>query len=239
MYDQMMKSGDPVEARKTIPILVKFSRLMNGLFEDIRKLLPPGGTPRRVLFQAPPGSPSGTLYEAVGEVVVVHNPPTTMEPGEGSRPGSTGKTPDRARSPQPRRKSTGSDRSEWGQSPDRRTPDWFQTPDRFQTPVRRRTPERETPSGKGKSRAHQSSPPECMMLEAIPTTSRAVLIWELELPVHSGFPEPPTKSNPTQTLNSRRNSASHAHGDRTPKAEETNDSEDKIAPSPNTRRVLT
>ena len=65
LYNQMMESGDPVEVWKTIPILVKYSRLMNGLFEDVQKLLPPGGTPRRVLYQAPPGSPSGTLYEAV------------------------------------------------------------------------------------------------------------------------------------------------------------------------------
>ena len=93
LYDQMMESRDPVEARKTIPILMKYSRLMNGLFEDVQKLLLPGGTPKRVLYQAPPGSPSGTMYEAVGEVVVAHNPPTAVEPGEGSRPGSTGKTP--------------------------------------------------------------------------------------------------------------------------------------------------
>ena len=62
LYDQLMESGDPIEARKTIPILVKYSRLMNGLFEDVEKLLLPGGTPRRVLYQAPPASPSGTLY---------------------------------------------------------------------------------------------------------------------------------------------------------------------------------
>ena len=111
LYDQLMKSGDPIVAQQTIPILVKYTRLMNGLFEDIQKLLPPGGTPRRVLYQAPPGSPSGTLYKAVGEVAVVHNPPTAVEPGEGSRPGSTGKTPERACSSQPRRKSTGSHRS--------------------------------------------------------------------------------------------------------------------------------
>ena len=101
----MMESGDPVEAQKIIPILVKYSRLMNGLFKDVQKFLPPGGTPRRVLYQAPPRSPSRTLYEAVGEVAVVHNPPTTVEPGEGSRPGSTGRAPERARSSQTRRKS--------------------------------------------------------------------------------------------------------------------------------------
>ena len=64
---------------------------MNGLFEDVQRLIPPGGTPRRVLYQGPPGSPTGTLYKAVGEVEVVRNPPTAVKPGEGSRPGSTGK----------------------------------------------------------------------------------------------------------------------------------------------------
>ena len=91
--DQLMKSGDPIQARQIIPILMRYSWLMNGLFEDIPKLLPPGGTPRCVLYLAPPASPSGTLYEAVGEVVVVHNPPTAVELGKGSRPESTGKAP--------------------------------------------------------------------------------------------------------------------------------------------------
>ena len=91
LYNQLMKSGDPIQARQTISILVKYTRLMNGLFEDIQKLLPLDETLRRVLYQAPPGSPSGTLYEVVGDVAVVHNPPMAVEPGEGSRPGSTGK----------------------------------------------------------------------------------------------------------------------------------------------------
>ena len=87
LYDELMKSADPFQARKTIPILVKYTRLMNGLFEDIQKLVPPGGTPRRVLYQGTPGSSTGTLYEAVGEVEVVHNPPTAVESEEGSRSG--------------------------------------------------------------------------------------------------------------------------------------------------------
>ena len=172
-YDHIMDSGDPIIAQKTIPILVKYSRLMNGLFEDVQKSLPPGGTPWRVLYQTQPGSPSGTLYDAVGEVTVVHNPPTAVEPGVCSTPGSTGKAPERAHSSQPMRKSTGSDRSGRGQSPVHWTP----------TDLEHRTgpelhsggillSERE-PSVKGKSREYSSSPPECMMLEAAPTTSRA------------------------------------------------------------------
>ena len=100
LYDQLVGSGDPTSARQTIPILVKYLWMMSNLFEDIQRLIPPSETPRRVLYQGPPGSPTGTLYEAMGEVAMVHNPPTAMEPGEGSRPGSSGKTLERTRSSQ-------------------------------------------------------------------------------------------------------------------------------------------
>ena len=107
LFDELLKKVEPYEARKTLPILVKYTRLMNGLFEDVQRLIPPVGTSRRVLYQSPPGSPSGTLYEAVGEVEVVRSPPTTVDPGEGSIPRSTGKEPERTRFTQPRRKTTG------------------------------------------------------------------------------------------------------------------------------------
>ena len=71
LYDQLVGSGDPVSARQTIPVLVKYSRMMNNLFTDIQKVAPPSRTPRRVLYQGPPGSPTGTFYEAVGEVAVM------------------------------------------------------------------------------------------------------------------------------------------------------------------------
>ena len=58
LYDQLVGSGDPVTAQQTIPILVKYSQLMNNLFEDIQRVVPPDGTPRRVLYQGPPGSPN-------------------------------------------------------------------------------------------------------------------------------------------------------------------------------------
>ena len=50
LYDQLVESGDPTSARQTIPILVKYSRMMHNLFEDIQRLIPPNGTPRRVLY---------------------------------------------------------------------------------------------------------------------------------------------------------------------------------------------
>ena len=173
LYDQLVESGDPSSARQTIPILVKYSRKMNDLFEDIQRLIPPNGTPWRVLYQGPLGSPTGTLYEAVGEVAVVHKLPTAVEPGEGSRRGSCRRAPEITRSSQARRKSTGSKRSGRGQSHVRRTAERSSTPYRSRTPVRRHTPERETDSGKKKSRARNFFPPDCMMLEAAPTTSKA------------------------------------------------------------------
>jgi hypothetical protein len=71
LYDQLVESGDPTSARQTIPLLVKYSQMMNNLFAEIQKVVPPGGTPRRVLYPRPPGSPTGTLYEEVGEVALV------------------------------------------------------------------------------------------------------------------------------------------------------------------------
>ena len=98
LYDQLVGSGEPVSARQTIPILVKYSRMMNNMFADIQKVVLPSGTPRTALYQDPLGSPTGTVYEAVGEVAVVQNPPTAVDPsqqGDGSRPRSSGKTPER------------------------------------------------------------------------------------------------------------------------------------------------
>jgi len=54
--------------------------MMNNLFAEIQKVVPPGGTPRRVLYQGPPGSSTGTLYEEVGEVTLVQNPSAATEP---------------------------------------------------------------------------------------------------------------------------------------------------------------
>ena len=35
VYNHIIESGDPIDARKTIPILKKYSQLMKGLFEDV------------------------------------------------------------------------------------------------------------------------------------------------------------------------------------------------------------
>ena len=70
LYDQLMESADPSSARQTLPILVKYSRSMKDLLKEIQKLLP-GGTPMRMLYPGPPRSPTGTLYEVIGEVELV------------------------------------------------------------------------------------------------------------------------------------------------------------------------
>jgi hypothetical protein len=35
LYDQLVESGESISARQTIPILVKYSRMMNNLFAEI------------------------------------------------------------------------------------------------------------------------------------------------------------------------------------------------------------
>ena len=73
--------------------------MMNNLFADIQKVLPPGGTPRRVLYQGPPGSPTGTLYEELGKVAIMADQDivgkVAIVPSQqagGSRPGSSRKS---------------------------------------------------------------------------------------------------------------------------------------------------
>ena len=249
LFDELINKAEPYEARRSIPILVKYSRLMNGLFEDIQKLLPSSGTPRRVLYQDPPGSPTGTLYEAVGEVEVVRNPPTIVGSGEGSGPGNSGRVSERTRSSQQKRKSTGSDRSGRGKSPVRRTPDRSPAPERSRTPTRRHAPEPEPASGKGKSRVLES--PECMVLETEPTASKVPPAASRaasrtasrqdteERHQCSCPPDPPAGINPAQTPTSRRTPVAQTPTGRTPRTEGSGDSEEEIDPSPNVRRALT
>ena len=228
LYDQLVDFGEPVSARQIIPILVKYSRMMNNLFTDIQKVVPPSGIPRRVLYQGPPGSPTGTLYKVVGEVALVQNPPTAAWPsqqGDGSKLGSSGKVPERTGSSQVRRKSTGSVRTGRSQSPVPRTSDRSRTPDR------------------GKSHAHQaspSSPPDCQMLEPLPTPpSRAASVRDPRTALGGQHPERHAGSDPAPTSSTRRSPIFGTPGSRTPRAEETGDLEDEIAPSPNMRRALT
>jgi hypothetical protein len=167
LYDQLVEFGDPTSAKQTIPILVKYARRMNDLFAEIQKIVPPSGIPRRLLYQGSPGSPSGTLYEVVGEVAFVQDPLAAAEPsqqGNGSGPGNSGKDPERTHSSGARRKSTGSARagsarSGRGQSPAPRTSGLSRTPVRAWTPIRHQTPDREANRDKVRPMPFQPSPP--------------------------------------------------------------------------------
>ena len=124
---------------------------MQDLLKEFQKLLPPRGTPRRMLDPGPPGSPTATLYEVVGEVELVPTSQAgdgpsqlagTPRPQESGRVLNRGKThvPERIRLSQVRRKSTErTATSGRGQSPN---PDRARTPERSRTPERARIPER-------------------------------------------------------------------------------------------------
>ena len=106
LYDRMMESADPFSARQTLPILVKYSRMMKDLLSEIQKVIALSGTPRRVLYPGPPGLPTGTLYEVVDKVALVPTPPTGVGPSQSngtSQPTSSGRVPDRERSQAPER----------------------------------------------------------------------------------------------------------------------------------------
>ena len=116
LYDQLMESVDPSSARQTLPILVKYSRTIKNLLKEIQKLLL-GGTPRRMLYPSPPGSPMGIMYEVIGKMELVQSsqagagpsqPVETSQPPESGRVSEREKTPvpERLRSSLVRRKST-------------------------------------------------------------------------------------------------------------------------------------
>jgi hypothetical protein len=82
LYDQLVESMDPTFARQTLQILVNYSRTMKDLFNKIQKILPPRGIPEQMLDPSPPGSPTATLYEAIGEVKLIH----AAQTGAGPKP---------------------------------------------------------------------------------------------------------------------------------------------------------
>jgi hypothetical protein len=71
LYDQLLESANPASARQTLQILVKYSRTMKDLLAEIQKIMPPRGTPMRILDPGPPGSPIAILYEAIAKVEIV------------------------------------------------------------------------------------------------------------------------------------------------------------------------
>ena len=96
LYDRMMESADPSSARHSLPILVKYSRMMKDILAEIQKVVPPSGTPRRVIYPGPFGSPTGMLYEVVGKMALVPTSPAGAEP---SHQGGTSQTTSSRRVP--------------------------------------------------------------------------------------------------------------------------------------------
>ena len=226
LYDQLVEFGDPVSARQTIPIPVKYSRTMNNLFLDIQKIIPLGGTPRRVLYQGPPGSPIGTLYEEVGEVAMVADPPATAEPSQqagGSRPGSSGKDPEKARSSGTWRKSTGSIKTGRGQSLAPRSLERSRTPDRARTPIRHQAMDWEATPDRGKSRANPATPTfqtDYPMTEPTATPpSRSTSAQDSRTASGGQHLQQLAGSNPAASPSIRRGTISGTPGSRAPPAE--------------------
>ena len=117
LYDKLMETMEPSSAKQILQILVKYSRMMKDLLKEIQELLPPHGTPRRMTDSGLPGSPTGGVYEVVGEVELVSTAQATPGPSQAagtSRPHESSRAPDRekipelerVRSPPIRRKST-------------------------------------------------------------------------------------------------------------------------------------
>ena len=183
LYDQLVELGDPSSSRQTLQILVKYSRSMKDLLKGILKLMPPRGTPRRIFDSCPPGLPTATLYEVVGEVKLVPMVQTCVGPNQLAgtlRPHESGKIPHRekihvpeqTRSSQIHRKRT--ERSATlgrAQSPNLlrgKTPKRSMTLERAMTPKRMRTPERTRTPYCGKAPVAQASKApalDCMLLE--------------------------------------------------------------------------
>ena len=144
---------------------------------------------------------------------------------------------------QARRKSFGSVRTGRGQSPVPRTSDRSRTSDRARTPIRHQTPDREATPDRGKSHAHPTTPTfpaDCQMQEPLPTPpSRTASARDPRTASGGQHLEHPAGSDPAPIPSIRRSAVSGTPGSRTPRAKETSDSEEEIAPSPNMRRAFT
>ena len=175
LYDQMMASKEPASAKQAPPILVKHIRTIKDLLGEIQKVVPPGRTPRRVLYPGPPGSPTETLYEVVREVALVQNPTTTAGTSqqEGrARPTNSRRVPSGNCSPQVTRNTTGFAKFRRGHSPIPQTSDRSRTSDRARTPIRHRTLEPAATSSRGKGpmiHASPTSPTDCQMVSPNPS----------------------------------------------------------------------
>ena len=179
-------------------------------------------------------------------MAIVADPPVAAEPSQqagGSRPGSSGKDPERPRSSGARQKSTGSVRTGLGQSPAPRTSDRSRTPDRVRSPIRDQAMDRDVTPDKGKSRANPATPtfPTDYPMEEPVTTppSRSASARDPMTASGRQYSQQPAGSNPAASPSIRKGTVSGTPGSRAQPAEETGDSEEEMAPSPNLRRAFT
>ena len=211
-----------------------------------------------MLYPGPPGSPTGTLYEVIGEVELVpasqagagpSQPARTSKPTESERNPDRKKTPvpERTRSSQVRRKST-----KWSAKSGRgRTLEQSRTPERANTPERIRAPDRTKTLDRGKAPMSQVSPAlalDCMIVgQWMPPPSHAMSAKDPRTTSVSCVRnrERTTGSDPSPVQSSRKEKkafgiARSRSGDGSgedPSA--AGDFEEEIAPSPNMRRVFT
>ena len=179
-------------------------------------------------------------------MAIVADPPTTAEPSqqaEGSRPGSSGKDPERARSSQVRQKNTGSVRTGRGQSLVPRSSNRSRTPDRARMPIRHQTSDREATPDRGKIQVHPAFPifsADYQMQEPAATPpSKSASARDPRTASGGQHSGRPAGSNPAPSPSIRRGTVVGTPGSRAPPGEETCDSEEEVVPSPNQRRAFT
>ena len=145
---------------------------MKNLLKEIQKLVPPRGTPIRMLDPGPPGSPTATFYEVIGEVELTPATQTCVGPSQPvgtPRPQESGRVPDpeqtpvhqQARSSQVRRKCTERlARSRHGPLPSQAMASKrSRMPKKVSIPERTRTLERTNTPDRGKALVPQASLP--------------------------------------------------------------------------------
>jgi hypothetical protein len=117
------------------------------------------------------------------------------------------------------------------------------TPDRVRSPIRHQTPDPEASQDKGKTHAFSTTPTfladHPMSEQLLTPPSKTTSTRDPRVSSGGRHSEQPAEKSPTPSPGIRKSVVSGTPGSRTPRAEETCDSEDEIAPSPNMRRALT
>ena len=169
------------------------------------------------------------------------DPPAAAEPSQqagGSRLGSSGRDPERARSSRARRKSIRSMRTGRGQSLAPGPPTDSHSGSGKDTNPTQAMDWEDTPD-KGKSQANPTTPTLPMnypMEEPAATpSSRSASARDPKTAFGGQHSQQPARSNLAASPSIRRGTISGTPGSRAPPAKEIGDSEEEVAPSPNLR----